>query len=159
MSSSIRLLLLFLLLNPVGLWSQSNYGVADRLIIGTSLTYYREPGVFFTESQQTFIWDKNIAMNLNRRLYLGLSHKSIYYRSVDSYREDRYRFYMTGALLQFDFLPQKKNRLFFELSINIGDVLCDCRIGFKRERPQVVYLGIGAGYDFPITDFLSLDLA
>jgi hypothetical protein len=134
---------------------------AERLIVGTSLTYINHPNpnirnIYFHE----LTWNKNIAVNLNRSFYFGLHHLNIYTRGSSALPNPDYRAsqYLAGAFLQYDFLPEIRERLFLELSWSYGNY-CTCGYDDPYRREGLRYLGGGVGGDIPINNFLSLDLA
>jgi hypothetical protein len=134
----------------------------ERLIIGNSLTYI--PAWNNNNSQLKYhewTWNKNIAVNLNAGTYLGLSHQSIFTRgSIEREEGESQQYFLTGIFAQQDFLPRKRGRLFAELSFNIGNY---CTCGGEAVDPYEVeflqYIGAGAGGDFRIWRFISLDLS
>jgi hypothetical protein len=144
-----------------------SHAQADRpfgkyLVVGTSVTYIWDHNRDITQNVfHETTWDKNIAVSLTNSLYLGLGHKSIFTRGssyIDGKR-DRERYFMTGAFIQYDFIPHSKNRLFAELSYNIGDY-CTCGHMIDPYRISLLYyLGFGGGIDLPLWKNISLDLA
>lgn len=143
----------------------TNKRLGDRFIIGTSLTYipdFRGDGLAEKRLRyDEWTWNKNIAVNLNKSIYIGLSYQNIYtYGSVIRAREfsEPAQYFLVGVFANYDFLPQKKNRLFAELSWNTGNY-CTCGTDDPYYVDNLQYIGFGGGYDFPLNNYLSLDLA
>ena len=149
------LYLLILLQAP----AQTSGHFGQRLIIGNSVTYIWEPNAAIPNRYHEITWNKNIAVNINKRIYLGLSYQNIFTRGSSYSEVDLHEnYFLTGLFTQFDFMPKKKNRLFLEASWNYGNY-CTCgqRDPYRQEGLQ--YLGLGGGYDLPLNKFLSLDLS
>ena len=139
---------------------QKNIHFGERLILGSSLTYIFD---FNRENYNIrydeYTWDKNIAVSLNKAMYVGLSFKNTYTRgsivSKADYKKERY--FLVGTFFQYDFIPENKNRLFAEISWNYGNY-CTCKKYDPYKKEGLHYLGIGGGFDFPINRFISIDL-
>lgn len=150
-------LFVYLFFFATTLFSQSKFG--ERIILGTSLTYVFNTIDGMDTYYHEFTWNKNIAVNLNKRMYLGLSYLNIYTRgSAYYFDQPKNQYSMAGVFFQYDFLPKRKNRLFGEVSWNLGDY-CTCGNRDPYQQDQLHYLGLGAGYDLPIGKFISLDFA
>ena len=153
------LLILVFCFSSIVSFGQNELRFGQRIIIGTSLTYIQHTDEFIrTNRYHEFTWDKNIAININRSLYAGISFKNIYTRGASSFPSDQKSNYiMAGGFFQYDFLPKQKNRLFLEASWNWGNY-CTCDPEPYKEE-NLNYLGVGGGYDFPLRDNISLDLS
>jgi len=139
--------------------SQELNKFAQRIIVGTSLTYIGERNRDIPNQYNEFTWNKNIAVNVGKNFYLGISHQNIYTKGslvTDEFPRNNYN--IAGVFTQFDFTPKDKNRLFAELSWNYGNY-CTCDDGDPYKRGGLNYIGLGGGYDHPINDFLSLDFS
>ena len=159
----MKLLIIFLLFFSLSMYAQTNPNFGQRIIIGSSLTWISDnDGAGFGYRFNEYTWEKNIAVNVNKSLYLGLSHKHIWSNGSTVMPEGiKDNYYMFGAFGQYDFFPKRKMRLFAELSLNRGNY-CTCYHlltvdPFKVENLN--YLGTGGGVDLPITKFLSVDFS
>ena len=141
------------------LFVQDTNKLGNRLIVGTSLTYIWETNDDLPNTYHEFTWNKNVAVNLNKYIYLGISHLNINTRgSIFDTSKSKNNYYLTGIFSQFDFLPSKKERLFIEGSWNYGNY-CTCGNEDPFREGGLHYLGIGLGYDYPIYKNISLDLS
>lgn len=154
---------------------QSNF--ADRLIIGSSLTYIWD----FSQTTQAsptpkyneYTWNNNIALRLSRNMYFGLSYLNIYTNgSIIQRNQNKWNHYsIIGLFTQYDLedtfrriakLPQHERtsyrRAFIEISGNLGDY-CTCGQEDPYRHKNLFYYGIGAGYEFPIINSVYLDLS
>ena len=172
MPSKITLTSLFVLISLSFLSAQTESNTktklkfANRFIIGSSLNYIRNKNTNnsfdLNLKHREFTWNKDVAVNLTSSIYLGFSHRNIYTSgSTVVPQSTKNSFQMTGIFTQYDFLPKEKSRLFAELSLNYGNY-CTCGINGINDpfkEPDLYYLGWGGGFDYPITNILSIDLS
>lgn len=140
--------------------AQNKLKFGERLIYGTSLTYILHNnenllGANFHE----FTWDNNLAVNITPSLYFGLSYKHIHTRGsmVFPDSENKANYFMTNAFFQYDILPREKMRLFPEVSWGYGNY-CFCGVEDPVKIGGLHYLGLGLGFDYPITERISIDI-
>jgi len=140
-------------------FSQAQSGLGQRIIIGNSLTLIIDADKQIDSRFTEFTWNKDIATNINRRLYFGISNKSIFTKGAfyDD-RSTKNKYFISGAFLQYDFLGAKKDRIYAEVSFNYGNY-CTCGDGEYYSKEWLHYVGIGAGYDLPLGNFFSLNIA
>lgn len=139
--------------------SQLNSFPGQRIIAGSSITYVWENYSTKSSKWHEITWEKNIAINLSKGLYFGLSHKNIFNRYSSITNGDKNdRYYMMGAFAQYDFLKRQKRRIFVEYSINTGNY-CLCGPTDLYRKKKLSYSGMGVGFDFPLTNKFSLDLS
>lgn len=154
-------LVLFFCVNSLLSFGQSDLGFGERWIIGISWTYRNGTNTNTEIKYHEWASSSNIATNLTPSLYFGISDIGIRKRSNDFVGEEvKSKFRMYNAFFQYDFIPQKKSRLFVESSIGVSNY---CTCGLFDEpglRKKTTYLGLGVGYDFPIyKDVIYLDLS
>lgn len=144
---------------PLLCLAQGEGAFGKRLVIGSSVTHIWEdnPDVSNTHNETT--WEKNIAVSLTPSLYFGLSHKHIFTwgSSVEQGQNDKARYNLFGAFIQYDFLPRDVSRLIAEASYYVSDY-CTCGDLDPYRVAGLSYLGWGLGYDLPIWRGLSLDM-
>lgn len=149
--------LLFLLKNSLNAQSDLKFG--QRLILGTSLTYIFDKNRDIDNFYNEFNWNKNIAVNLTKSLYVGIGHRNFYTQgSSYSLSEEKNRYMMFGVFAQYDFLVKKKDRIFAEIAWDWGNY-CTCGRRDPYKVEGLHYFGIGGGVDFPLNRFLSLDFS
>ncbi|MFK7948233.1 MAG: hypothetical protein AB8G11_11615 [Saprospiraceae bacterium] len=140
--------------------AQQKLKFGERLIYGTSLTYIVHndtelPGYNFHE----ITWSNDLAVNITPSLYFGLGYLFIHTRgsllTPDSPNRENYS--LTTAFFQYDFFPEKRMRIFPEVSWSYGNY-CFCGFDDPYKVEGLHYLGLGIGGDYPITDRLSINL-
>lgn len=159
---------LLILMTGTGLKSQK-LGFAERLIIGSSLTYVPDsqfPQAVFHELS----WSKNIAVNVTDFAYFGIEHINVFTKG-DAYVESdqRKKYFLVGLFSQVDFIrlfsglhnrldsqKMKKLRLFAELSYYYGNY-CTCGDFSPYMVDGLNYLGWGGGVEYPLTKWLSVE--
>ncbi len=129
--------------------------VLNKVTVGTSLTLIRdeitEP---FRYINDEYTWNTNLAIDLNKRLRVGLQYMSLWTRK-DQVRDGNY--FILGTFGQFNILPRAdKARLYIEGSLNTGNY-CTCRPN-PYLRDNLYYYGLGAGVDWAIAKWVHLDL-
>lgn len=137
----------------------SHFG--ERFIFGTSYTYIKNTSSFDQLLKyREFTWNIDAAINLNSHWYVGISYKDIRTNgsSVFYNRNEKRNYFLVGVFTQYDFLPQKRYRLFAQLSGNYGNY-CTCGFDDPYKKEDLYYLGFGLGFDYPILDWLSVDVA
>jgi hypothetical protein len=134
----------------------------DRLILGSSLTIipddsYKLPNSSGTYNRWEYTWNTNLAIDISRRWRFGFQYLSIYAKKYASIKEN---FFITGSFLQYNFIPKnlKRYRIYVETSYNLGNY-CTCGEEEPYKKDNLKYLGLGAGADFRITDWLHFDFA
>ena len=147
---------LFLFLSNFS-FSQTNLQFGERIIVGNSLTYLTKSGRNLDNRLHVFVWNKDISVNLNKALYFGMSYENYYVRgSVFSNEKQNENYYAVGFFLQYDLTPKYKDRLFAKISLIASDY-CACNYGDPYRDDNLIY-GVSAGYDFPIHEYISIDM-
>ena len=157
----LKIKFLFLALFLTSLTYAQDLKFGERIIAGTSLTYILHNNETFQGANyHEFTWNNNIAVNLNKSLYFGLGYMYLHTQgsTVFPYSDHKETYNLTTAFLQYDFLPKQKDRLFFEASWSYGNY-CSCGNEDPFKVEGLHYLGLGGGYELPISDRFSLDLA
>ena len=132
---------------------------AKNLILGSSFTWKwtdnNNPAIRYSFNEYT--WNINMAVSLNKRMYLGLQLLNIYTKGS---KQDLEKYRVYGMFAQYNVLRQTAHRLFAETSINRGNY-CTCGDFEPNRRNNLYYWGIGAGYDLPLKKIpgLYLDLS
>jgi len=149
-------ILLLLSINAISAQSELKFG--ERLILGNSLTYipFNEDGLRNTYHELT--WNKNIALNLTKSLYLGLSYQNIFTKG-SSYiiSEKKENYSLVGIFLQYDLIPKKKDRILLELSWNYGNY-CTCGFRDPYKEEWIDYIGVGGSYEMRLNKFISAEV-
>jgi hypothetical protein len=155
----ITLILIFLC-SLSNLFGQKKLKFGERLIYGSSLTYILHNEAAFPDFNfHEFTWSNNIAVNVTPSLYFGLGFKYIYTNGAFYPNPPtKQRYNMTTAFFQYDFFPKEKMRLFPEIVWAYGNY-CFCGIKNPKKIEGSHYLGAGLGFDYPITNRLSIDLS
>ncbi len=141
---------LFLIIQTVILSTQAQHGqyFAKNAILGSSLTWKwtdtSDPAVFYRFNEYT--WNVNIAVSLNKKMYLGLQLLNIYTKGSNQSLE-KYKIY--GVFAQYNLLRRTDHRFIVETSFNRGD-FCTCGEFEPYRKNNLFYWGIGMGYDLPI---------
>ena len=139
-------------------FAQEELKFGQRFIVGTSMTYILERNEFLPNNYHEFTWNKNIAINITKSLYVGLSYQNIYTRgSSVRIKDENNNYNIFGAFLQYDFLPLRKDKLGIELSWNYGNY-CTCGSDDPYKNDGLNYIGIGGGYERPITKLISAEV-
>lgn len=146
-----------------------NEGFAERLIIGSSLTYIPTSLSQISEPvYHEFSWTNNIAVNINSYAYFGIEYINLFTKGNAYYQsEEKNNYYLVGAFTQVDLLDltarrtslkENKARLLVELAYYYGNY-CECGYNTSPYKVEGLnYLGFGIGGDFPILNWLSLDV-
>ncbi|HRQ28785.1 MAG TPA: hypothetical protein PLU49_01845 [Saprospiraceae bacterium] len=132
---------------------------ANTLVYSSSFTYIFDSqtktydGKYNIYHEKT--WANGLSLNLNKSLYFGFDY--LYMWTSGSAYDDiksNNNYYLYGLKFQYDFIPQYRDMLFAEASISYGNY---CTYGkldpYKLDG--LVYLGMGVGYDLPITKMLA----
>lgn len=122
----------------------------ERILYSTSFVWIADNGYYKENWQHIFTWYNGISLNVGKSLYVGVHYLAIHTKGSVIYTDkesENYKVY--GLVLQYDFFPRFENRLYLESSINKGDI-CSCGNDDPYKVPDLLYLGIGFGYDFPI---------
>lgn len=157
--SKITFLLIFLFFCS-NTYSQSKLKFGERLILGSSLTYIMHNNEEFPAFKfHELTWNSNIAVNITPALYFGLGFMYLH-TSGSTFpnppRQDNYN--LTTAFLQYDILSKRKMRFFPEVSWSYGNY-CFCGNNDPYKVEGLHYLGLGAGFDYPISKRFSIDVA
>jgi len=151
-----------IMINVFVIIAQTNKNYFNRnMIIGTSLTYMLDQNSDMLNSTYKYhelTWNANISVSINKRIFLGMQYLSINTKETNKANE-HYDIY--GLFLQYNFLKNRKNRLFIENSISKGNY-CMCDNEEYEKIENLYYLGIGIGYDLSLNKFLNglyLDLS
>ncbi len=142
---------------------KNNTDFFNSFIIGSNLMYYNSK-VYTQDNGKDhlfsfFLWNLNFAASLNESIFLGVQNFMFFTNDINNQKNN---YNLTGIFAQFDFLRKSKNaRIFFDLSINNGNILFDYDFGpvYRKNTP---YAGFGFGFDFPlkrISEHLFLDLS
>lgn len=127
---------------------------ADQLVIGTSLTYvpdHKKEQYRYHE----WTWSLNAAVNINRRLMLGLNH--LYIQSHGS-RVSKDQFNLFGIFSQYDFLAKSKHRLYGEFGLYKGNY-CTCGTLDPYKEKGLTYGSFGGGYELPLGRRFNVEFA
>ena len=154
-----------ILLPLLPLTAQSSF--ANKVVVGTSMTFIADwvgPSLF-DENALTYkewTWHKNIAVNLNKNIYVGINLQNIYTKGslfdINSI-EEKIQYYIAGLFGQYHLVLSEKWKLFGELSWNRGNY-CKCELDRDAyEVEKLNYLGFGFGVDYALTEKLHLDIA
>lgn len=157
--------LVFILFQILPLTAQSSF--ANKVVVGTSMTFIADwvgPSLF-DENALTYkewTWHKNIAVNLNKNIYVGINLQNIYTKGslfdINSI-EEKNQYYIAGLFGQYYLSVSEKWKLFGELSWNRGNY-CNCELDRDAyEVEKLNYIGFGAGFDYALTEKLHLDVA
>jgi len=129
---------------------------SDRFIYSSSITYIPQEGYYKDLVYHEFTWYNSFSVNINKSIFIGLQYLAIYSSGSIIHSDNTkntYRIY--GLKLQYDLLPRYEDRLFLETSINKGNY-CTCGDLDPYKAPNLIYIGLGFGYDYPIIRRLSL---
>jgi len=153
--------LALLLSQFLSLSAQSSF--ADKLVVGTSITLVREANSILRQDTPAFsewTWHKNIAVNLNKNIHIGINIQNIYTKgSHFTFSEEKNQYYIAGIFGQYRFNLNDKFDFYGEASWNIGNY-CNCEESRDPyELNRLHYIGIGAGFDYALTEKLHLDVA
>ena len=158
MKTKIEKIVFFLFLT-LNLNAQNGLILGERLIIGNSLTYIWETNDDISSRYNEFTWNKNISINLTPTIYAGLSYQNIRTKgSIINNSSTTKNYQLIGAFFQYDFLPKMKNKLVVEASWNYGN-FCTCGNEDPYKENGLNYIGIGGGYEVPLSKIISLDLS
>jgi len=129
-------------------WSQnsaySNYFLkAVRLNSGFTM-WENGPEQFHKFYEIT--WSNQISVSITHDLYLGIQLYSLY--TWGSYVKDE-NFLLRGIFVQYDLMYFHKAMGFVEVNYNQGDY-CYCGPGDPYRYPNLHYIGMGGGIDYPI---------
>lgn len=147
---------LFLLFFTSNSLAQNERFFADKLIIGTSLTYIRNTYEYYDVFNE-YTWNANIGISMSKRLFSGLQLLNVYTNEQHSKSINKHS--IVGIFSQYDFFQFQDSRLFAELSLNTGNY---CTCGYiTSKRDGLYYLGAGIGLDYPLKFIqgLSIDLS
>ncbi len=121
----------------------------ERILYSTSFVWLPNQGYYHENWLHEFTWYNSLSLNINKSIYVGIHYLYIFTKGSTIYTESQSEQYgIYGLVLQYDFLPRFENRLYFETSYNKGDY-CPCDDD-PYKLPDLSYLGIGFGYDFPV---------
>ncbi len=126
----------------------------ERILYSTSFVWIPNQGYYRENWLHEFTWYNSLSLNINKFIYIGVHYLYIFTKGSTIYTEspsEQYGIY--GLVLQYDFLPRFENRLYFETSYSKGD-FCPCDDD-PYKLPDLSYLGIGLGYDFPLFKRIS----
>ncbi|GLR16555.1 hypothetical protein [Portibacter lacus] len=144
--------IIIILLSPAILFSQ-------LIRPGISFTYIP----FFGTDNPSERYDEltlnvNSLYAINKRHNIGIQYLNIWTRgSSYSISDEKHTYYLAGLFYQFDILKESSNEWFPEVSINYGNY-CPCGNFDPFERPSLIYIGYGMGFDYKIYKNLYLDL-
>ncbi len=149
-----QVLLTFFLGICLVLNAQKYFG--DYFMVGSSLTYIPQVtkddyGNYWGYTELT--WNINWGIRINKRIFAGLQLLNIYASEVGTPKET---YHIYGLFTQYDFLPNKRSRLFIELSLNRGDYSIMPKVPIRKKN--LYYLGSGLGYELPIKQIPNLYL-
>lgn len=166
---SLCILFCLLAMGSSSMLQAQNQKFADRWILGSSLTYIRfSDGPLAESVYNEFSWTNNVAVNINQFVYFGIEYINLFTKYKGYQIEEKNKYYLVGAFTQIDVLElagiytnikERKGRFFVELAYYHGNY-CEC--GFNSLPYQVDglnYFGFGFGADYPILDWLSIDVA
>lgn len=130
----------------------------DRFVLGTSVTYILDSYPLPTNLTRDYTYQE-VTTNLNFGIdvYKGIrvGFQNLLINAARS--DEKERFNITGGFLQYGFKRKTGSRIYLEGSYNTGNY-CTCKDEEPYKRPQLDYYGIGAGYDWKLTNWLHLDL-
>ncbi len=119
----------------------------QKFTVGTSLTFIGYNDNFTYENYKEFTLNINAAINLTKRLQLGVQALTILSNggntSYDSYR-------IIGSFIQYDIIRFNSVRIFLESSINSGNIYLPNSEFYPIKKSKLTYLGWGSGIEIPI---------
>lgn len=128
------------------------------LVFGSSVTYIWDGHTQNNNFFQEYTWNMNGGISIHKQVIVGVQLMRLFYR----YRYQQWNSsHIYGLFTQYDFIPDKKSKLFAELSFNRGNY-CTCGKSAPYSASNLHYLGFGAGIDLPtakLYDKLYLDLS
>ncbi len=128
----------------------------ERFLYSTYFVWIPSRGYYKGRWLHEFTWYNSLSINLNKSIYFGLHYLLIFTTGSTIYQDSKRKKYgVYGLVMQYDFLPGFENRLYLETSINKGDI-CLCGFDDPRKSPDLTYLGLGLGYDFPVYKRITL---
>ncbi|HMQ85878.1 MAG TPA: hypothetical protein PKA00_23415 [Saprospiraceae bacterium] len=156
---NISLTMLLSLALATSLWAQPYFG--KELIVGSSLTYIWDGDREIVNNYfHEFTWDKTIAVQISRPLFMGLSYKNIY-TSGSSYFEQEDNggtYFLVGVFGLYELHSLDRSRFFIEMSYSLGNY-CDCGpFDPYKSSTLLSYFGVGGSVSWPIWKDLFLDI-
>lgn len=154
------LLFVFISLGHI-LFAQEDRHFANELILGASFTYLRFADDDFEYRYHEMTSNINLSTHIAKNVYLGLGYMNI--RSISKslvLEKEKNGYFMVGVFVQYDFLPQQKNRLMAEISYHYGNY-CTCGKSNPYrpyESSNLSYFGFGGSYDWHLVKGLFLDI-
>jgi len=158
------LIFLFLLFNSTKHFAQNILPDKEKkglqFKIGSSLTYIWNSDSPF-HSYREFTWNTNIAFSYFRKLWFGVQVLPILTRREYATAITKRNYTISGLFFQYNFIDSDILKVYGETSINYGNY-CTCGNDDPYRLEELFYLGIGAGFQFPmkfISDKLSFEFA
>lgn len=139
--------------------SETKIKFANTLVYSSSFTYiFNSKTISFDDKYNVYhekTWANSLALNLNKSLYFGIDYLYMW-TSGSAYENiiSNNNYYLYGLKFQYDFIPQYRDMLFAEASLSYGNY-CTCGKLDPYKLDGLVYLGMGVGYDLPITKMLA----
>lgn len=160
---------LFFLLSFRAFCQETNptIGFGDKIIVGTNVWYYPDDNhTNYKYLYQEILWNKNIAVSLNKNWYVGVNHFDIWakggWRGKPLEVKEKYN--IIGAFTQYQFRLKErdgspsKTSMLFEGSIHYGD-RCTCGVTEYSRVPGLVYWGLGLGFDWMLPKNFSFEFS
>ena len=124
--------------------AHSNYFL-KAIRLNTGFTHWDHGSEEFVNFHEV-TWSNQVSVSITHDLYIGLQLYSLY--TWGSYVSDE-NFLLKGVFIHYDFIPHEKAMGFVELSYMQGDY-CYCGPGDPYRFPNLHYIGVGPGLDYPI---------
>ncbi len=140
-----------------------NNNFLNSFIVGNSVMYYNS-GEYVQQNGVNYffnfyLWNFNVTASINKSIFLGVQNFMFFTNNAE---KEKRNYNLTGVFSQFDILRGKNNiRIFFDLSINNGNILFDFDKGPVYKK-NTAYGGVGIGFDIPlkpVSEHIFLDLS
>lgn len=152
----MRLFLLFIIfMFSLSVFAQRDIKPFSDVIIGTSGTIFyddisrdgaSEPYHYFE-----YQWTLSLATELSRFFRVGVDRIG-FYSNLDIDQP----LALYGGFVQFDFVPNHKNRGYLELNYHHGN-FCDCDEQVPYSKPGLNFIGAAIGFDWAFSRYLHLN--
>ncbi len=138
----------------------------DRVVIGSNVFYFFDDNnTKWKYFYQEIVWNKNIALSLNKHWLIGVNHFDIW--SQGAWKNEpvnhRQKYTMFGTFAQYHRLfgreavkKYKDTHFFAENSFHYGNY-CSCGSGLMYKKVGLFYWGLGMGLDISFSKHFSFE--